>query len=139
VKTVSFAVPGQPVPQPRARISTRGGFARGYVPARHPIHSYRAAVAAAAKAAGVEVADCAVEFQVTFLFARPKSHMTKRGLKKDAPSLPLPDCDNLTKGVQDSLTCIAWHDDRQVARLVVEKRYAERGGTVITIGPANQS
>ena len=29
---VCFTVLGEPVPQPRPRVSTRGGFARAYVP-----------------------------------------------------------------------------------------------------------
>ena len=50
MKPITFSVPGDPVPQPRARVSTVGGFARAYVPARHPVHEYREAVAMAAAA-----------------------------------------------------------------------------------------
>ena len=52
--SLRIEVPGQPVPQPRARVSTVGGFARAYVPKRHPIHAYREAVALAAKLAGLK-------------------------------------------------------------------------------------
>jgi Holliday junction resolvase RusA-like endonuclease len=132
-RPITFTVAGDPVPQPRPRVSTRGGFARAYVPARHPVHAYRQAVADAAKAAGVTVSDDAVSVELTFLFERPKSHKNKRGLKKDAPSLPPPDVDNLAKAALDSLTCVAWHDDRQVARLVVSKGYASESATLVRL------
>lgn len=133
MRPITFTVAGDPVPQPRPRVSTRGGFARAYVPARHPVHAYRQAVAEAAKAAGVTVSDDAVSAELTFLFERPKSHRTKKGIKKDAPALPAPDVDNLAKAVLDSLTCVAWHDDRQVARLTVSKGYASESATLVRL------
>ncbi len=132
-RPITFTVAGDPVPQPRSRVSTRGGFARAYVPARHPVHAYRQAVADAAKAAGITVSEDAVSVELTFLFERPKSHKNKRGLKKDAPTLPIPDVDNLAKAVLDSLTCVAYHDDRQVARLVVSKGYASESATLVRL------
>jgi len=54
---ITFSVPGEPVPQPRPRVSTRGGFARAYVPAKHPVHAYRHSLAAAARDAGVTQTD----------------------------------------------------------------------------------
>lgn len=137
-KRITFRVNGQPVPQPRPRVSTRGGFARAYVPARHPIHHYRRTVAESAKSAGVRTTEAAVKVRMVFSFARPLSHKTKKGLKKDAPSVPREDVDNLAKGVLDALTCVAWHDDRQVSTLVVRKMYAERGETVVSIWPLEQ-
>jgi Holliday junction resolvase RusA-like endonuclease len=130
---LSFSVPGSPVPQPRPRVSTRGGFARAYVPAKHPVHKYRAAVADAAKTAGASVSEDAVAVELTFLFERPKSHKTAKGLKRDAPKLPQQDVDNLAKAVLDALTCVAWHDDRQVARLTVVKQYAQESATLVQI------
>lgn len=130
---LSFSVPGSPIPQPRPRVSTRGGFARAYVPAKHPVHRYRASVAEAAKAAGAAVSEDAVAVELTFLFERPASHKTKRGLKRDAPTLPREDVDNLAKAVLDALTCVAWHDDRQVARLTVVKAYAQESATLVQV------
>ena len=130
---LSFSVKGDPVPQPRPRVSTRGGFGRAYVPASHPVHRYRASVADAAKAAGATVSDDAVSVELTFLFERPKSHRTKKGVKTTAPKLPPPDVDNLAKAVLDSLTCVAWHDDRQVARLTVSKAYAQESATLVQV------
>lgn len=130
---LTFSVPGDPVPQPRPRVSTRGGFARAYVPAKHAVHAYRAAIAAAAQAAGAGVHGEPVEVVIDLVFARPKSHLRKNGLKADAPRYPRVDVDNAAKAALDSLNGVAWEDDSQVTRLVVEKTYGSEARTTIRI------
>ena len=126
-------MPGEPVPQPRARVSTRGGFARAYVPRQHPVHAYRDVIAITAKAAGATVTDEAVSVTISATFGRPKSHRNKGGLKKSAPLMPREDVDNLAKAVLDGLTGVAWHDDKQVASLHIVKRYGTAGATEVSI------
>lgn len=139
---VTFTVNGQPVPQPRPKVSTVGGFGRAYVPTRHPIHAYRQAVALTAKASGVTPADGAVVVQIDCVFARPPSHLNKAGVpRSSAPPFP-PKCDwdNLGKGVCDALVGIAFHDDEQIIDGRCTKRYAAKGepaGTRVTIAPAD--
>ena len=41
--------------------------------------------------------------------------------------------DNAAKAVLDSLNGIAWLDDSQVSRLVVEKSYGKEGRTTVRI------
>ena len=130
---LTFTVPGEPVPQPRPRVSTRGGFARAYVPAKHPVHAYRDAIAAAARTAGAGVHGEPVSVVIDFVWERPKSHMRKSGVKPDAPVLPRPDLDNTTKAVLDSLNGVAWEDDSQVQRIVVEKSYGPEARTTVRI------
>jgi Holliday junction resolvase RusA-like endonuclease len=130
---LTFTIPGEPVPQPRPRVSTRGGFARAYVPAKHPVHAYRAAIANAARAAGAGVHGEPVSVVIDFVWERPKSHLRKSGVKPDAPVLPRPDLDNTTKAVLDSLNGVAWEDDSQVQRLVVEKSYGPEARTTVRI------
>lgn len=129
---ITFEVPGDPVPQPRPRVSTRGGFARAYVPAKHPVHAYRDAVARAAQASGLCKTDEPLSVVVDAVFGRPKSHMNKGGVKGTAPRLPRPDVDNLGKSVLDALQAVIG-DDTCVARLVVEKSYGEQGRTTVRI------
>lgn len=121
---ITFSIPGDPVPQPRPRVTTRGGFGRAYVPRSHAVHGFRHAVQLAAKAAGATPHGEPVEVVIDAVFARPKSH------RKDGPTLPRQDVDNLAKSVLDALTGIAWDDDRQVRRLVIEKSYGEARTTV---------
>lgn len=129
---IRFTVPGDPVPQPRPRVSTRGGFARAYVPAKHPVHAYRQAVALAAKAAGLRPQRSPIMVTISCDFVRPKSHTTSRGtVKPSAPLLPRADCDNLAKAVLDALE--PWFDDTLVWRLVVEKAWSDEAMTEVTI------
>ena len=130
---IAFSVPGDPVPQPRPRVSTVGGFGRAYVPKTHAVHAYRQAVAQAAQAAGCEPHPEPVSVIVDFVFGRPKSHLRKSGLREGAPVLPRCDLDNMAKAVLDSLNGVAWVDDSQVSRLVVEKSYGAEGRTTVRI------
>ena len=132
----TLVVPGQPVPQPRVRVSTRGGFGRAYTPKSHPIHAYRAAIVA--MATGKKTADgAAVRLVIEAVFARPASHWTRTGLSKAAKPWPRGDGDNIAKGVQDALTDAGvWDDDDCVLDMRIVKRYGARDElprTVITV------
>lgn len=110
-----------------------GGFGRAYVPKTHAVHAYRQAVALAAKAAGCEPGGKPVNVVIDFVFGRPKSHLRKSGLRADAPVLPRSDLDNMAKAVLDALNGVAWVDDSQVGRLVVQKSYGTEGRTTVRI------
>ena len=129
---ITFSVPGDPVPQPRPRITVRGKHGHAYVPDDHPIHAYRQAVAVAARAAGVRQATGPVSIIIDAVFARPKSHMNKSGVKPKAPALPRPDVDNISKGVLDALKSVMG-DDSNVGRLLVEKTWGTEGRTTVRI------
>ena len=128
---LDIVIPGQPVPQPRPRLSTWGGRARAYTPSGHPIHAYRQAVELLAKASGTGATDGAVSVEIEAVYARPPSHWTKTGLASSAPDYPgrnLGDWDNVAKGVLDAITDAGtvWHDDAQVVEASVRKRFAAR-------------
>ena len=129
---ITFTVPGDPVPQPRPRVSTRGGFARAYVPGTHPVHHFRKCVAACAIQAGLTATGEPLNVVIDAVFVRPKSHMRKSGVKPDAPRLPRPDVDNIAKAVLDALQDVMG-DDTHVARLVVEKSYGTEARTTVRI------
>ena len=129
---ITFSVPGDPVPQPRPRVSTRGGFARAYVPSKHPVHDYRTQLAVAARLAGLTPTGEPLSVVIDAVFERPKSHRNKSGVKGTAPKLPRPDVDNVAKAVLDSLQDVMG-DDTMVARLVVEKSYGEEARTTVRV------
>lgn len=139
--SLSFEVAGEPVAQPRPRVSTWGGRGRAYVPKFHPVHPYRQAIVIratlAAKAAKWQPATGPLEVYVACWFVRPPSHTTKAGaLRSGAPAWP-PKCDvdNLAKAVLDAVSDsgAVWGDDDQVVRLVVSKAYAERAAVQVTV------
>lgn len=78
----------------------------------------------------VQVAE-PIEVIIDAVFSRPKSHMTKKGVKPTAPVLPIPDADNIAKAVLDSLG--GFFNDRNVRRLVVEKTYGQEARTTVRI------
>lgn len=121
-RTLRFEVPGVPVAQPRPRATVRGGHATVYgAPSKHPVNVFKAAVQLAASNAGAVPTYRPCAMTVTFWFPRPKSMTWK---KRDMPAMPCvkkPDCDNLIKSVCDALNSIAYVDDSQVVRVVIEK------------------
>ena len=128
-------IPGEPVAQPRPKVSTRGGFARAYVDSKHPIHAYKQAIRLAYVNAGGEVLDGPVHVSVICWFDRPKGHSKKRK-EHPEPKTTKPDSDNLAKAILDGLNGIAYHDDSQVYSLQIEKWYVGAGvgaGTWIEI------
>ena len=131
MKPITFTVAGDPVPQPRVRVSTRGGFARAYVPSKHPVHAYRDAILREAVACGLTPTTEPLEVIVDAVFQRPKSHLTKRGVKATAPALPRPDVDNIGKAVLDALKEL--FDDTIVRRLIVEKSYGDEARTTVRV------
>jgi Holliday junction resolvase RusA-like endonuclease len=131
---IAFTVEGDPVPQPRARITVRGRHGHAYTPSDHKIHAYRSSIATAAVEAGATPTDAApITLIIDLVFARPKSHYRKSGLREDAPKLPRADCSNVLKGIEDSLNGVAWVDDTQVGRVVVEKSWGTEGRTTVRI------
>lgn len=131
-RTVSFVVPGDPVPQPRPRVCRRGHGIATFTP-DNGILAYRQAVALCAIAAGARATTAApLEFRVEFVFQRPPSHFhtskARRGeLKETARPLPRCDSSNCLKGLEDALNGIAYVDDSQIGRHIIERRYARRG------------
>jgi Holliday junction resolvase RusA-like endonuclease len=135
---VSLIVYGDPVPQPRPRITTRGSFAHAYTPKKHPVHAYRRRIMDAVPAHLPGLVDCfagPVAVSIAFHFARPVSQLRKDGSPKpSAPLYPRPDVDNLAKAVLDALTDAgAWGDDSQVVSLKITKKWSVTAHTLIII------
>jgi crossover junction endodeoxyribonuclease RusA len=79
---------------------------------------------------------------VVFRFKRPAGQIGKRGIKPSAPahltSAKAGDLDKILRSTFDSLTGVAFNDDRQVVSVNASKRYCttdEPQGAVITITP----
>ena len=126
---VSFEVYGEPIAQPRAKVSTLGGKPRSYVKADHPVHAYRKAIELAARIAfrGVQKHFGAVRVRIEFVASRPKGLTFKSKPIGRQPDIRKPDIDNLCKAVLDALTGVAWKDDSWVVELTATKQMAATG------------
>ncbi|NDD52854.1 RusA family crossover junction endodeoxyribonuclease [bacterium] len=112
---IAFVVPGEPIAQPRQRHTKTG---RNYIPADHPIHAWKKAIAFWCPAK--YLFEGSVELRVDFHMKRPKS--MKPGQVK--PCTKKPDLDNLYKAVADALNGIAYIDDSQIIKVVASKEYS---------------
>jgi Holliday junction resolvase RusA-like endonuclease len=126
---VLIVVKGDPVPSQRPRMTRRG---KVYPVAKCVEYQKTVTLAAQEQGGGV----CFPEGQplkmgLVFRMPRPKAHYgtgkNSGVLKATAPTAHTskPDVDNLIKGVIDGLAGVVFHDDRQIARLTVEKRYVD--------------
>lgn len=124
-RAMTIEVLGEPVAQPRVKVSTRGGFARAYVDRKHPVHDYRQRIASTWMAAVGFQFEGPLRVSITLRLGKRKS------VKRKWPSVR-PDLSNYVKAVEDCLNGVAWRDDGQIVELTVAKCYGEPG-TVISV------
>jgi len=146
-ESIGFQVPGEPMAMPRARIATRGKFARMYTP--EAAVSHKTAVQWAwTKAVSVHKfkppMDAIVRIAITVYRTLPKSAPKwmkalvdefegTLGVASSVPCQTKPDWDNYGKLVSDALNGIAYRDDGQVFKGTVEKCYASTAYTYVSV------
>lgn len=127
---IAFTLNCVPTPQARARHRSVKGHsvtykADGQRANEQTLDALLAPHAPAAPMAGAVV----LEFRA--VFPPPKSASKKARaamLRGQMQHTKKPDLDNVTKQLKDAMTRLNfWDDDRQVVRLVCEKRYGEVG------------
>lgn len=103
----------------------RAGHAVTYTDAKHPVHSYKAAIRLAwAQAVSEGPTDEPVTMRIEAVFPRPKGKVWKTKRMASYPQCSKPDIDNVGKAVMDALNGVAYRDDSQVWLLTVTKRVA---------------
>lgn len=152
-----ITIPGQPIAQPRHRsrivwpaaaslrrvrsVETLRKLLRTqqYVPAKHPVHGFRDAVATVARLqwAGDPIpAGVPLRLDVRLYFPRPKA-ITRKTLPNPREWHTVkPDADNVLKAVKDAMSGVVYHNDQQIACESIAKWTAAGGEeprTVITI------
>lgn len=129
---IRFTVPGIPAGKGRPRISTRGGFARAFTPAKTVAYEGLIALAASDAMAGREPIAGPVMVVARAVFPIPAS-WSKRRKAEARWHVGKPDGDNVLKALGDGLNGIAWKDDSQVASMRLEKVYGNVPGLHVEI------
>jgi crossover junction endodeoxyribonuclease RusA len=141
MRSIRFFVGGKPVTQGSKRL-VRGARGRTLmIEASRNLKPWRSAVARAAVAAGVRMIDGDVEVGIVALWERPASHYRKDGsIRPSMPTRPrYADCDKMCRAICDALAKVAYENDRSVACLSIERRWAESGermGAIVEIREA---
>lgn len=125
-----FFIKGEPKPQARPRIFTRGGFAKAYSPKTNwYMIVYYECLAQRKKLK--EPFKRAVRLWLNFFLPRPKA-LQKKSKQNIVYVETKPDLDNLAKAVMDAINNAGlWTDDKLVCELIVTKIY-----TPLIIGAA---
>ena len=138
---IAFAVPGEPKGKARPRTVQIAGHASTYTPKETVMYENLVRLYYQQAARGLRLSGPIQAEIVSYLSVPKSTSKKKRALMLDIKTLcqKKPDVDNLAKIVLDSLNKIAYDDDAQVCRLLVEKRYGgdpssacqiERAGTM---------
>jgi Holliday junction resolvase RusA-like endonuclease len=123
---IYFVVPGDPHGKGRPKASSRGGFVRMYTPAL--TRQYEAQIARLAEIARGDWPVLATPISLRVIAHHPIPVSWSK--KKQQAALAgdvipgKPDLDNVAKAVLDALNGVIYLDDKQVVRLVAEKRYS---------------
>lgn len=130
--SIEFDVPGEPTGKGRPRISTRGGFARTYTPAK--TSEYEAVVRSAALQAmsGQNCVSGAVRVVLEAYKVIPASwSRAKKAAALDGSAFwGKPDLDNICKAVLDGMSKTVFDDDAQVTILHCSKHWSTGDGFV---------
>lgn len=133
---IRFVVPGIPVAKGRPKISTWGGRARAYTPAKTVAYEGLVAMAGQEAMDGTPPIDGPVSVDIVAWFPiAPSWSKKKRQAAVDGKlrHTSRPDGDNLLKAIGDGLNNVVWRDDSQIAEARVSKRYGDVPGVAVTV------
>ena len=133
---IFFDIPGKPFGKQRPKFTTRGGYVKAVTPKDTVIYENLVKLSYKQTVKDTFTDEAMIEANITTFFEVPKStSKTRRALMLEGKIRPTvkPDVDNIAKVVLDSLNGIAYHDDKQVVSVLVEKRYAEQPHVEVTL------
>ena len=132
-----FTVPGEPTGKGRP-IVTRGGHA--FTPQKTVNYENLVKVEFERQCRGERFPDDAqLDMRITCYYGLARSDSRrKRQAKLDGVLRPTkkPDCDNVGKIIADSLNGLAYRDDAQIVRMIIEKYYAAIPRVEVTVEEA---
>lgn len=126
---IRFEIPGEPGAKGRPRFSNHGGFTKTYTDKKTRLYESLVRDAYFSTIGNPDPISKEMEVEINAHFGIPKSaSKCKRAAMIDGRIRPTkkPDTDNIAKVILDSLNGIAFDDDKQVVKLVVNKFYSEK-------------
>lgn len=132
---VTITLPGEPQPKQRPRWRLVKGHVTTYTPTETT--EYQTYVSTEyMKQHGEMFTDAAVDLNVIFYMSIGRSlperekRAIRLGLKRP---LKRPDLDNLIKIIMDGLNGVAYDDDKQVVKIIAEKKYSDEPRVVFCL------
>lgn len=125
--SILITIPGEPKGKGRPRFGRKGDYVRTYTPADTVKYENFIKACFFTTCPGVPPTDNEIEVNIMAYFGIPKSTSKKKTalmLNGFINPTKKPDADNIAKIILDSLNGIAFHDDSQVVKLTVEKKYS---------------
>jgi Holliday junction resolvase RusA-like endonuclease len=122
--SLTFEIPGVPVPKGRAR-STKSGH--HYTPAKTKAYEQLVALYARKEMKIAKPLTCPIDLEVYFDLPIPQSwSKVKRKMAEEdfLKHTTRPDADNLLKSIKDGCNGVLWADDSQVWRVMAIKSYS---------------
>lgn len=125
---ITICIPGEPVGKGRPRVSTIGGHARMFTPAKTKSYEETVKSEAVASMRGMEPLSGPVALRLELYLGVPASYPKGRRAKCLSGEIwptKKPDIDNVVKAICDAFNGVVWIDDVQVVSMAVVKRYGE--------------
>lgn len=140
MKTITFAISGEPFGKKRPRASSFGGHARIHNDPENERYELKV-INAYQNAYGKDKpmlfdkeeyisATIVAIYSIPKAFSKKKRQMAIDGVLRPTKK---PDLDNIAKSVLDGLNAVAYHDDSQVVNLLVVKRYGEVANVIVEL------
>lgn len=131
MRTYRFTVPGFPVGKQRPKFTTKAGskFVHVYTPDKTV--AYERMIGMCAKAAGVEMMEYVNVYVNVFIPPRVIHRKTMPDILKEPKKRP--DIDNILKCCLDAMNNLAYKDDKNVLRAVIDLICVQRSEPHINI------
>lgn len=135
---ISFTIPGEPTGKGRPRVYKTNGFSRTVTPEKTVRYENLIKILYPNES----MLQGEIKATITAYYAIPKSINKKNRLLIDNGKLhptKKPDLDNIAKIILDALNGIAYKDDSQVVRLIVEKHYSTEPRVEVLLSEAGEN
>jgi len=118
---MKFCVLGEPIPKGRPKLTSFGGHARAYTPARTRMaENHIRSQIVSQLPEGFKPFDCPLNMFINIFKTKPKSTPKKIMLPSKKPDL-----DNYIKTVMDAMNTVVFVDDALVCGIVATKNFSD--------------